>query len=822
MVQAHRKIKTIKFHRRTLFFFINLLCFQLAAIGQNSYIKGLIKDTSGNPIPFASVAISGTTNGGTCNEEGLFEIKSEKPLVLEFRAIGFQTKSLELKPGNNHVVILESQNYLMKELVVKPGKRDPAYAIIREAQKKRKEHLKEIKSYKSRVYVKGLQRITKNPGKIMGVKVDLGDSYDPKTGIIYLSESISELSYLYPSRFKEKMTKSKVSGSNKAFSYNQASDFIISFYENNIKLNFLRSRSFACPIGDDAFLNYSYKLLGSYIENGQEINEISVRPRFPGSSCFTGKISIIENSWRIHSVDLYVSREAQIEFVDTLRIKQIHKPLEDGRWFPMNTSFRFAFGGFGLEGNGYYHCNHSNLIVNPIIKKKELKGAILEILPTAPVSDSSEWALIRPIPLSIEEQNDYVVKDSIVSIKESRTYLDSVDNKNNRFKVINLLTGYTYQKTFEKKLIDVSPVWTTLAFNPVQGFNSLLALKYVMNNNQMNESSWFLNTGYGFGNRTFFANGGYKRKISPRNPGRIELTGGSSFEQFNEQNSLPLWVNTLYSLIASKNFWQLYKNYFVKFKLEKDLLDLFMIKQELGWQNRIKVSNTQQYNPFNKNESYSRNIPLSSYLTDSTLLNSHQVFQWKGSVLWQPGKKFILTPEGKQTERTGNFSFRLNYVLSENLSGKLGQRTNLLLESYLFFRTSLYRNIRYFASLNAGRFLLNRPFAFQDFKHFNGNQTLWANPGINDFQLIDYYRYSTSEPFVQFHHFINGGGSILNKIPLIRKLQLQEWVGTSVLLTKKNAPYYESIFGIRRLNLQFNWAWAPVEKTNRFIFGISF
>jgi hypothetical protein len=188
MVLTHLPFKEFKIH----FFFIvlNFLLLFSYQSGwcQGNYIKGILKDAAGNPIPFASVAISGTTSGGTCNEEGVFEIKSEKPLLLEFRAIGYQTKNQELAPGINHVVILESQNYLMREVVVKPGKRDPAYAIIREAQKKRKEHLREIKSYKSRVYVKGLQRITKNPGKIMGVKVDLGDSYDPKTGIIYLSE----------------------------------------------------------------------------------------------------------------------------------------------------------------------------------------------------------------------------------------------------------------------------------------------------------------------------------------------------------------------------------------------------------------------------------------------------------------------------------------------------------------------------------------------------------------------------------------------------------------------------------------------------------
>lgn len=802
------------------------LCFQFFFLpfihGQSNSIKGLVKDNTGLPIPFASVAVQGTTRGGTCNESGFFEISSNTALILEFRAIGFKTKTEKLEPGMMNQIVLESQNYIMREVVVKPGKRDPAYAIIREAQKKRKEHLREIQGYKSRVYVKGMQRVTKNPGKIMGIKVDLGDSYDPKTGIVYLSESVSELTYLYPGKFKEKMTKSKVSGSNKAFSYNQASDFIISFYENNIQLNFLRNRRFASPIGDDAFLNYSYRLLGSYMENGEEINEIAIKPRFPGSSCFSGKICIVEKSWRIHSVDVFVSKEAQIEFVDTLRIKQIHSPIEDGRWFPMNSSFRFAFGAFGLEGNGYYHCNHSRVVVNPIIRKKELKGAVIEILPEASLNDSISWELLRPIPLTEEEVHDYQVKDSVISIKESKRYLDSTDAIENRFKIKHLLRGYEYQNTYQKKQFSISPFWTAIAFNPVQGFNTSITAQYTMHPNLLTERSWRVNAGYGLSNKTFFGNLSYSKRFDPRNPGRVIISSGSSFEQFNPGNKLPVWVNSLYNLIATQNYFLLYRNYFAKLRVEKDLADLFTGTQEIIWERRINCKNAIDHNPFNPEKKFSENIPNSIYAKDSALFNNHEVLQFKGSLLWQPGKKFMLSPEGKSTERIGNFSWMLHYTLTENIGIRPGQQTNLKLESTMLFRKMLFRNIRYQASANGGTFLLRSPFAFQDFKHFGGNQTIWMNPGLNEFQLINYYRFSTPEAFLHIHQYLNMGGNLLNKIPLIRKLNLQEWMGFSVLYTKKNAPYYESIFGIRRLNLQFNWAWAPVEKINRIVFGLSF
>jgi uncharacterized Fe-S cluster-containing MiaB family protein len=51
----------------------------------------------------------------------------------------------------------------------------------------------------------------------------------------------------------------------------------------------------------------------------------------------------------------------------------------------------------------------------------------------------------RPIPLTLEETTDYVRKDSIYKVRNSEKYLDSVDTRN-KFKILKLLTGYTFKK----------------------------------------------------------------------------------------------------------------------------------------------------------------------------------------------------------------------------------------------------------------------------------------------------------------------------------------------------------------------------------------
>jgi hypothetical protein len=63
-------------------------------------------------------------------------------------------------------------------------------------------------------------------------------------GVVYLSESETKYHFRKPNDEKEIMYSSRVSGDNKAFSFNQVSDMKFSVYENLISLDGLSDRTF--------------------------------------------------------------------------------------------------------------------------------------------------------------------------------------------------------------------------------------------------------------------------------------------------------------------------------------------------------------------------------------------------------------------------------------------------------------------------------------------------------------------------------------------------------------------------------------------------
>ena len=64
------------------------------------------------------------------------------------------------------------------------------------------------------------------------------------------------------------------------------------------------------------------------------------------------------------------------------------------------------------------------------------------------------------------------------SLYKSKTYLDSLDASQNKFKLGNLISGYSYENSFENKVFSISSPLSGLNFNTVQGYNSNLDINY--------------------------------------------------------------------------------------------------------------------------------------------------------------------------------------------------------------------------------------------------------------------------------------------------------------------------------------------------------
>jgi len=234
-----------------------LLCliFTLLSYSISAQINGTITNTNNEPLPFVNVIIENTYKGTTTNNDGYYElnISEAKTYTIVFTYLGFKTvkKKVAIEKFPYTIDVTLEEGSLSLEEVVVNSEENPANAIMRNAIAKRKENLEKINSYRADFYSRGLIRIEDAPEKILGQEVgDLGGGLDStRSGIIYLSETISKIQFLRPDKLKEKITASKVSGDNSGFSFNNAIDVDYNFYNNTVEFG----NEIISPIANNAF-----------------------------------------------------------------------------------------------------------------------------------------------------------------------------------------------------------------------------------------------------------------------------------------------------------------------------------------------------------------------------------------------------------------------------------------------------------------------------------------------------------------------------------------------------------------------------------------
>jgi hypothetical protein len=122
--------------------------------------------------------------------------------------------------------------------------------------------------------------------------------------------------------------------------------------------------------------------------------------------------------------------------------------------------------------------------------------------------------------------------------------------------------------------------------------------------------------------------------------------------------------------------------------------------------------------------------------------------------------------------------------------------------------------------LVGGAFLNTQQLLFMDFKHFLGNQTIINTKDyLSSFRLLPYYTFSADKWYTEAHGEHHFNGFVINKIPGLKKLNVQEVVGGHFLASNKLNYYYEINFGIEKIFkiIRFDYVlgYSPDSKLNQ-------
>lgn len=782
--------------------FIALFCYA-------GKITGTITDEKGEPLPFASISIKGTNLGVIAGNKGTYEIVvNPGTYTLVCQHVGYKAESKTVTVSGDLVVNfqLQLQQLKMEEVVIKKGP-DPAIEIIRQAIKKREHYNRQVDSFTVDVYIKGLMKTRYVPEMFRRSEEDKKDmemtGFDSLgRGILFLSESLTKVSYKRPDKFKYEVISSRQAGGGYGINF----PIFINFYVNNVQVfTSLNPRGFVSPISDNAFHFYKFRYEGSFFENDNMIHRIRVTPKRKHEPLFDGYLQIVEEDWRIHSLDLLTTKDYQLQLIDTVRIKQIHSPISDDIWRTQNQVVFMAGNFLGFEWTGDFLNVYSNYNLNPGFTKKYFTRTVVTYDTAFNKRDSLYWSGVRPIPLDPEEQKDFVFKDSLYKkIRDSLRTQAGADSMNRNQRPITagnvLFTGITRRRYSKSGIFTykLTPLLYAAQYNTVEGLAP--AFTHAMQFSPHNSKHIYyldVHTRYGFSNEHFNASGTFIIKPKQNYLNKfLEVGGGKRVSQFNHDNPIDPFINTSYTLFRKRNYMKIYENWFGEIRYNSSFENGLRWKIQATFEDRIPLENTTDYSFGKKHRIYSPNHPAE---LEHVPFNRHQALVTTVTLAYQPGQLFIQYPHGKVGIGSKYPVLELEY--SKGIADLMGSDVDF---DKWKFTVSDKLNLRlggeFHYKISVGGFLNDKRVEIPDFRHFNGNQIVPAQAYLNGFQLAPYYAYSNTERLYGVmhveHHF---NGLLTNKLPLFNKLKWTLVAGANSFYVNRDNYYVEAFAGIENI-----------------------
>lgn len=745
--------------KQLLYIILTLFCIGATTVAQ-TVVSGTIVDTKREPVPFANIVIKGTTNGTTSDEYGNFNIKIYRsPDTISISAVGYIPRQIILRPytGQHIMVPLQENVYSLNEVSVEPGE-NPAHPILRNIIKnKPRNNPDNFPSWKSRVYNK-IEVDLKNFGKPKKNKRFWEDmefifeSLDtlPEDSVPYLpvfiTESVSDYYHSSPENVsKEIIHANRLSG----VRTKTITQFTGKFYQDfNIYKNFINVDNIGLisPINDQWNIFYKYYLVDSLESGNLKLFKIDFKPRLSHEAAFEGSMWVIDSLYAVYKVDMQISQNANINFLNKLEIRKMYV-LQDTTCIPEKEE---VLADFNVEGNnknrtigiiGRKTSIYQDFVFQEI-PKDIMEGPFKTRVNKDALEHTSEyWKKARPERLNYREQGIYDMVDSLNNVPKFKSITDLVET---------VLFGY---KDFGK--FEIGPYFYMFSYNPIEGYRLRLGGRTTKDFSEKLRLDGYV--AYGFkDNHIKYNLGGFyyfnkqpMRVLSMHFEHDNQLLGKSK-NAFMEDNFLS-------PLISRNPNNKLTLTDQLDVQYEHEWFTGLTTTAEFKWQYIRPGRNVPFYEP--------DSIQTKALYNKEFGINTHLAI----GETYIPGDFQRISLGSKKpifNFYTGIGSVRLNKT--DYTYGRLHMDVFDKLPINPFGYTFYY--------FQAGVILGSVPFPL--LKLHEGNETLTND--LYAFNLMNYYEFASDRYTSLFieHHF---QGFFLNKIPLFRWLKLREVAGFKIL-----------------------------------------
>lgn len=477
-------------HIRTMRRICFILLFSIICLGSISgqELKGTIKDTSGNPIPFSTVFVRELSLGAAANLEGNFELNiPEGHYECVFQSLGYQPviQQVEVNESSQHLeIVLTNMVYDLSMVEISGGREDPAYRIIRKVIAKAPEHAGMVRSFNAGVYIKGSARIKSISALVKWMAKDDLKEMDIKVGDTYLEESVNEIDFTAPNLTRQKVI--SIKSTFPGFSDNRSNN-AMGFISGNIYRPDGFGAAFS-PINAGAFKYYRYRYEGKTEFNNRVIHKIAILPKGKGSQYVQGTIYIVDGLWCVS--DLAISKEEQLGV--TLALSQNYEEVREGAWLPVSNRLEVEMDLLGNSGTFNYHTSiqYNQLVVDvPGTKKSSRQKAGKTVTEKALAQSNSNASAKHHTSNSISaEEREQLKKETFhektkAKIEEKQAIIDRLALKE------DLNTAESYRLARLKQKQEELSIKDSLRFN----HQFIETYKTVFDSNARNQDTSFWN-----------------------------------------------------------------------------------------------------------------------------------------------------------------------------------------------------------------------------------------------------------------------------------------------------------------------------------------
>lgn len=753
------------------------------ATAQEYLLTGKITNAKLEPLPYASVRVKELQTGTISDKDGNFKLQLEPGKYdLVVSMLGYKAQVLTVaftKDYQQNIILQEEDGRLMDVVEVKGIKKDKAEEYIRNVIRNKERILEDSRTYSCNIYIKATDEneFTKKKKPKDTAAVEKNALAGMNMTEVYL-----KLDYSYPGKIKEERTGVKVRGRRDGLFYLTTTDGDFNFYNNLVQLPALAKIPMLSPVSYSGLVAYKYKTINTRKEKGRTIYTIKVTPTKLGNALVSGELDIMDSAWVILRTHFEMPAFHMVEY-DFFSVDQQYQWVNDKAWMPVRQEFKYLTKAGKSKQSGKTVAVFSDYNIDTSFAKKHFTTEISSTAQQAYEKDSSFWKTVRKEPLTENEVRFIQYRDSVVRAHTTTAYLDSVDRYNNKITLKKLfLDGVTHNNWRKERFMHFPTI--PEFYQPLQFGGTRIATNFFLSKRYKSRKSIFLRTemSYGIRNKDIQGTVSFSKLYNPFNRGTYFISVGRSFGQIFEGDA---WINQLKR-----------SNVYLKEGIE--LSHSLELANGLVLRNRFELTGRKSVAGYKVNSNV--DSLFGDVLTNNRAVYfpSYNAFYNTIGLDYTPRQKYIREPKEKVILGSNWPTFSVTWR-----KGVKGVFNSAIDFDYLEYAIGQHLKMGLAGEANytlmSGSFISKKDLRLVDYKFLRqGDPFLFSNP-TKSFQALD-SSFPIFKRFYEGHYLHQFHGAILNKIPLLKKLNLLEVAGGGMLYApERNLKYAEVFFGIEKI-----------------------